>query len=266
MGCKLLDFFLCKWYSLPHRESCPSGLRSQSWKLVMRKRTVSSNLTLSANPSAQVGGWIFHKGGKVRWQFGWMKIRKWSGRSGRAWKKQGDTVPADWSVPRIISASARNSVTRSRIPAIKGTAIACFIIRIENDLRQHRLGGSCGLRRIFCTNRAVWKMGNTSSIPAYSILSLGSKYLAETHCPIMRWCPKKTAVNFTFDKTKFIWNNNEGSDHPTLFPVRKEWGFPPFASEPILKAVVSNKLPLLNCTRFLGQNPCIMEAETRTGG
>ena len=31
----------------------------------MRKRTVSSNLTLSANPSTHVGGWILHKGGMV---------------------------------------------------------------------------------------------------------------------------------------------------------------------------------------------------------
>ena len=32
-------------------ERCPSGLRSQSWKLVMRQRTVGSNPTLSAiNP------------------------------------------------------------------------------------------------------------------------------------------------------------------------------------------------------------------------
>ena len=40
------------------------------------------------------------------------------------------------------------------------------------------LGGDSGLRRIFCPNRAVWKMGNTSSISAFSILSLVSK-----HCP-----------------------------------------------------------------------------------
>ena len=29
---------------------------------------------------------------------------------------------------------------------------------------------------------------------------------------------------------------------------------------------MSNKLPFLNCTRFLGQNPGIMGSETRTGG
>ena len=34
-------------------------------------------------------------------------------------------------------------------------------------------------------------MGNTSSIPAFSILSLGSKSSAESPCPIMRCCPKK---------------------------------------------------------------------------
>ena len=57
-------------------------------------------------------------------------------------------------------------------------------------LRQHRLGGSCRLRRIFCPKRAVRKMGNTSSIPTFSILSPGSKSHAESPCPIMRCCLK----------------------------------------------------------------------------
>ena len=45
-------------------------------------------------------------------------------------------------------------------------------------------------------------MGNTSSIPAFSILSLGSKSLAESPCPIMRCCLKKHGaflVNFVID-------------------------------------------------------------------
>ena len=50
--------------------------------------------------------------------------------------------------------------------------------------------GSRGLRRIFCPNRAVWKMGNTQSIPAFFILSLETKSLAESPCPIMRCCLK----------------------------------------------------------------------------
>ena len=32
---------------------------------------------------------------------------------------------------------------------------AQFLLVITGVLRQHRLGGSCGLRRIFCPNRAV---------------------------------------------------------------------------------------------------------------
>ena len=54
--------------------------------------------------------------------------------------------------------------------------------------------GDSGLRRIFCPNRAVWKMGNTSSIPAFSILSLVSKSLAESPCPIMRCCLNNCGV------------------------------------------------------------------------
>ena len=47
-GCTL-DFSQMKWYHLAHTERCPSGLRSQSWKLVMGQPTVGSNPTLSAN-------------------------------------------------------------------------------------------------------------------------------------------------------------------------------------------------------------------------
>ena len=35
-----------------------------------------------------------------------------------------------------------------------------------------------------------YKMGNTYSIPAFFILSLGAKSHAESPCPIMRCCPK----------------------------------------------------------------------------
>ena len=45
-------------------------------------------------------------------------------------------------------------------------------------------------------------MGNTSSIPAFSIPSLGSKSPAESPCPIMRCCLKKHGaflVNFVID-------------------------------------------------------------------
>ena len=60
--------------------------------------------------------------------------------------------------------------------------------RVHIEFKATPHNGSCGLRRIFCPNRAVWKMGNTSSISAFSILSLGSKSLAESPCPIMRCC------------------------------------------------------------------------------
>ena len=49
-------------------------------------------------------------------------------------------------------------------------------------------------------------MGNTQSIPAFSILSLGSKSRAESPCPIMRYCLKydntwncHNANTFSFD-------------------------------------------------------------------
>ena len=64
-----------------------------------------------------------------------------------------------------------------------------WIVTLNQRLRQHRLGGSGGLRRIFCPNRAVWKKGNTQSIPTFSILSLGPKSHAESPCPIMQRCP-----------------------------------------------------------------------------
>ena len=41
----------------------------------------------------------------------------------------------------------------------------------------------------FLPNCAVWKMRNTSSIPALSIPSIGPKPLAESPCSIMRCCP-----------------------------------------------------------------------------
>ena len=62
----------------------------------------------------------------------------------------------------------------------------------ELFLRQHRLGGDCGLRRIFCPNRAVRKMGNTSSIPAFFILSLVSKHWPNLLAPLCGAALKKT--------------------------------------------------------------------------
>ena len=44
--------------------------------------------------------------------------------------------------------------------------------------------GDCGLRRIFCPNRAVRKMGNTSSIPAFFILSLVPKHWPNLLAPL----------------------------------------------------------------------------------
>ena len=54
-GCTL-DFSQMKWYHLAHTERCPSGLRSQSWKLVMGQPTVGSNPTLSANNKGHLLG------------------------------------------------------------------------------------------------------------------------------------------------------------------------------------------------------------------
>ena len=54
-----LDFWKMKWYHLAHTERCPSGLRSQSWKLVMGQPTVGSNPTLSAIKMPPAGGYFF---------------------------------------------------------------------------------------------------------------------------------------------------------------------------------------------------------------
>ena len=43
-------------------------------------------------------------------------------------------------------------VKMCRVPQEYG---AQFLLVITGVLRQHRLGGSCGLRQIFCPNRAV---------------------------------------------------------------------------------------------------------------
>ena len=86
---------------------------------------------------------------------------------------------------------------------IAGTSRVCADPRnpVGKKIRlgQHRLGGSCGLQRIFCPNCAVWKMRNISSIPAFPILLFGSKSLSESPCPIMRcWL---RCVEFDFECT-----------------------------------------------------------------
>ena len=60
-------------------------------------------------------------------------------------------------------------------------------------------------------------MGNTSSIPAFSTLSLGSKSLAESPCPIMRCCPKQSKISYSVmllhDNTQ---NQSPISDEPSM--------------------------------------------------
>ena len=56
-------------------------------------------------------------------------------------------------------------------------------------------------------------MGNTSSIPAFSILSLGSKSHAEFPCPIMRCCPKSFSVFQIVSVSRSINENVQTTVH-----------------------------------------------------
>ena len=59
-----------------------------------------------------------------------------------------------------------------------------------SGLRQHRTMGTAGFGGSFAPIVQYKKMGNTSSIPAFFILSLVPKSRAESPCPIMRCCLK----------------------------------------------------------------------------
>ena len=119
------------------------------------------------------------------------------------------------TIEPLTSESRRNtSLTENEVIQLNGKRwdIEVFfktctsVLRLTKECRSLATphNGRCGFRRIFCPNRAVWKMGNTSSIPAFSILSLEPKSLAESPCPIMRCCPlsydamcAQTAIVFT---------------------------------------------------------------------
>ena len=55
-------------------------------------------------------------------------------------------------------------------------------------LRQHRTIASAAGWRVFSPIRAVWKTGNTPSIPLFSKLSAEEKSLATGSCRIVRCC------------------------------------------------------------------------------
>ena len=69
--------------------------------------------------------------------------------------------------------------------------------------------GDCGLRRIFCPNRAVRKMGNTSSIPAFFIHSLVSKHWPNLLAPLcgaalnICWIFRKNRPNAIREEYRF---------------------------------------------------------------
>ena len=95
------------------------------------------------------------------------------------WQYTGKEAAMEVTLPEMLEARERRPFWR----ASAAPAMWCIIKATPHN-------GDCGLRRIFCPNRAVRKMGNTSSIPAFFILSLVPKSLAESPCPIMRCCLK----------------------------------------------------------------------------
>ena len=105
-------------------------------------------------------------------------------------------TPAKLQVEQIIFINRDYVVMKVRM--VNREAVRCSLMK-DSEGREPPyfllfstatpLGGDCRLRRILFPKRAARKMGNTSSIPAFFVLSLVPKSLAVSLCPMMRCCP-----------------------------------------------------------------------------
>ena len=73
------------------------------------------------------------------------------------------------------------------------------------DIRQHRKNASAAGWRVFSPIRAVWKTGNTPSIPLFSKGSAEEKSLATGSCRFMRCWHKIKRLSVSFRKP-IHWN------------------------------------------------------------